>query len=174
MRFSSSPTYLAPLISLRTILASPVSHFDSIAAPQVVVEGPFPIDYSISTSQHPIGKDDDTVHILASCYSGGDINTGDIEALFKYLQSRGGDFYLPKSSALQTTLGSARACTYNNYLFENTHVSYWEAGWGVRSVKEACCFTPYCGGGESSHVNFCSNAMQKEWSICIGKDAFTD
>ncbi|KAF2258538.1 hypothetical protein CC78DRAFT_478435 [Lojkania enalia] len=85
--------------------------------------------------------------ISADCRGGGDINTPDIESLFNSLQSRGGDRYLPSTSWVSTTLGSARVCVYNNYIFENTHVSNWEIGWGVRSVREQCCFTPYCGGG---------------------------
>ncbi len=30
-------------------------------------------------------------------------------------------------------------CVYNNYIFENTHVSHWEEGWGAGFIKGECC-----------------------------------
>jgi len=149
MHHSSLFTYLVlPFICLSPTLAAPASSDAAIA----VLSGPFPTDYNTTTSQHPItGEDDETIHTFSDCYGGGDINTGDIEALANDLQNRGGDMYAPALSWFSWTLGSAKACVYNNYVFDNTHVSNWETGWGVRSVREQCCFTPYCGGGTYLH-----------------------
>jgi hypothetical protein len=143
MHTSTIVTLLLPLGLLPLGFAAPT-------APEVsalIFDGPHPINYTQTTDQHPYDPNDDTIHALANCYGGGDINTGDIGALADNLQNRGGNRYLPSNSWVSTTVGSAKACVYNNYIFENTHVDNWEMGWGVRSVKDQCCFTPFCGGG---------------------------
>lgn len=52
----------------------------------------------------------------------------DMRAMIKSLQSDGGNDYHPAGSIQWWTLGTARICTYNRYIFENTHVSHWEQG----------------------------------------------
>ena len=118
------------------------------ASPEVIFSGPFPIDYNISTAQHPhSAADDDTMHILANCGGNVLIPTGDIEGFANALQNTAGNNYAPAQSYFSYTYGSAKVCVYNNYLFDNTHVSNWEVGWGVRSVREQCCPASSCLGG---------------------------
>jgi hypothetical protein len=45
------------------------------------------------------------------------------------------------------TYGTARVCIDNNYIFETTQASNWEAGWRVKQMKEECCHRDTCGGG---------------------------
>ncbi|KAK3996567.1 hypothetical protein QBC44DRAFT_365228 [Cladorrhinum sp. PSN332] len=35
-------------------------------------------------------------------------------------------------------VGNALVCVYNDYWFENTHVSRWEAGWGTKYIRNMC------------------------------------
>ncbi|KAL4886861.1 hypothetical protein BJY04DRAFT_212832 [Aspergillus karnatakaensis] len=51
--------------------------------------------------------------------------------------------YIPSGSYVNWDLGSARACVWNDYFFENTHVSAWEVGWAVGYINDMCC----AGGG---------------------------
>jgi hypothetical protein len=83
----------------------------------------------------------------AHCWPGSNIKTSDIEALHNDLQSRGGDFFLGRQSSVTYTYGTARVCIDNNYIFETTQASDWEAGWGVKQMKEECCHGDTCGGG---------------------------
>lgn len=47
--------------------------------------------------------------------------------------------YLAAHSYLSWDWGSARVCVWNDYVFENTHVSPWEAGWAVGYINGICC-----------------------------------
>ena len=47
--------------------------------------------------------------------------------------------YLPSLSWYQFTWNTARICAYNNYVFENTHVSEWEMGWAIGYIASKCC-----------------------------------
>lgn len=73
------------------------------------------------------------------CGSGSAYSVSDMRALIKSLQSDGGNDYLPAGSTQWWTLGTARVCTYNRYIFENTHVSHWEQGWGADATMNSCC-----------------------------------
>ncbi|KAH8693364.1 hypothetical protein GQ44DRAFT_792468 [Phaeosphaeriaceae sp. PMI808] len=150
MRFNIPLAQLLPLISFA--IAAPTSApSDDLSLP-AVIEGPFPFEFNTTTDQPPSDGENDTIHILANCNGGGDINTADIEALANSLQNSNVNNYLPKQSGLYWTRGSTRVCVRNNYIFENTHVSNWEVGWGAKSVRNACCFNQFCGGGsETGH-----------------------
>ncbi|KAI5921391.1 hypothetical protein F4810DRAFT_712645 [Camillea tinctor] len=113
-------------------------------ASEMIVEGPFPIS---SLATRDVGEEGSALAKRANCYNGGSINTDDIQNLGSSKQSSGGNNYVPAASWVSYTWGSAKACVLNNYLFDNTHVSDWEIGWGVLAVRNDCCFTPYCGGG---------------------------
>jgi hypothetical protein len=53
--------------------------------------------------------------------------------------------YVPAHSYHFWDKGSARICVWNDYIFENTHVSAWEAGWAIGYINNLCCT-----GGEGS------------------------
>jgi hypothetical protein len=113
----------------------------------VVKEGPFPIDYKHS-DQTPIESTEARkLAKRADCYNGPTFYTSDIQALGNYMQTQSGNDYLPATSSVSWTWGTAKLCVYNNYVFENTHVSYWEMGWGLLSVSNQCCLTNICSGG---------------------------
>jgi len=84
----------------------------------------------------------------ADCYDGATFYSNDLNNLGNYLQTRSDNVYLPKSSVYSWSWGSVKLCLYNNYVFENTHVSFWEMGWGLLSVKNQCCLTNICSGGK--------------------------
>ncbi|KAI0403201.1 hypothetical protein F4802DRAFT_572724 [Xylaria palmicola] len=117
----------------------------AVAEPELIFEGPFPIANTTLSQRDESGEP--ALAKRANCYGGGAINTQDIENLGNQLQSKGGNNYVPKTSYVSYTLGSTKVCILNNYLFDNTHVSDWEAGWGTLAVRNDCCYTPYCGGG---------------------------
>jgi hypothetical protein len=64
----------------------------------------------------------------------------DTRALQESLQSSSADLtFLGAHSYHSWDHGSARICVWNDYIFENTHVSQWEAGWAVGYVFDMCC-----------------------------------
>jgi hypothetical protein len=69
------------------------------------------------------------------------INKSDISALQRDLQNNNPNElkYLPKQSWTGWVYGSALVCVHNYYLFENTHVKRWEAGWAVGYISGRCC-----------------------------------
>jgi hypothetical protein len=139
-----SSTLLASLALLSSTFASPLS---TTVTPTKT--GP------ISKAYDPLldpNNANSTMSILASCSGGSNENTADIESMGNWLQGQSGTFYAPHLSQTSWTLGSIKLCVDNNYLTENTHVSYWEAGWGALSVKNACCFNQYCGGGKCPSI----------------------
>jgi hypothetical protein len=139
-----SSTLLASLALISSTFASPLS---KTVTP--IKTGPIPKAYDPLLDPNNANS---TMSILASCPGGSNENTADIEAMGNWLQGQSGNFYAPHLSQTYWTLGSIKLCVDNNYLTENTHVSYWEAGWGALSVKNACCFNQYCGGGKSSSI----------------------
>jgi hypothetical protein len=74
-----------------------------------------------------------------SCGTGYPYTDSDMTALINALQSDGQTDYVPAGSSVNWELGTAKICTYNNYLFENTHVSHWEMGWGAGYIAGECC-----------------------------------
>ncbi|KAI0596005.1 hypothetical protein F4775DRAFT_566978 [Biscogniauxia sp. FL1348] len=114
---------------------------------ETVIEGPFPINSTTSGLAQRDEEGGSKIAKRADCWNGGSINTDDIQNLGSSRQSAGGNNYVPAASWVSYTWGSAKVCVLNNYLFDNTHVSDWEIGWGVLAVRNDCCFTPYCGGG---------------------------
>jgi hypothetical protein len=74
------------------------------------------------------------------CGSGYPYTDSDMSALINSLQSDGQSDYLKAQSSRSWSLGTARVCIYNQYLFENTHVSHGEMGWGAAYIAGKCCF----------------------------------
>ncbi|KAF2824839.1 hypothetical protein CC86DRAFT_47705 [Ophiobolus disseminans] len=163
MYFNAHLTYTLALLTLPLAFAAPTSPHSTL---EPIFEGPFPIDYNITTSQHPVDPNgsDEIMRSMATCSNSANINTPDIERLADYLQSLAGKRYCPALGWFSTSMGSAKVCVYNNYLYHNTHVSNWEAGWGARSVKDQCCYTPYCGGG------MCSLRCFRKIAVCVLTD----
>jgi hypothetical protein len=73
------------------------------------------------------------------CGTGSTFDVGEMRTLISNLQSDGGNDYVPHSSWKSWTRGTARICTYNRYITENTHVSHWEFGWGANYIMDRCC-----------------------------------
>jgi hypothetical protein len=46
---------------------------------------------------------------------------------------------LPARIATSWTIGTAKVCVYNHYVFENTHVKEWEVGWAMGYIAGKCC-----------------------------------
>jgi hypothetical protein len=112
-----------------------------------VKEGPFPIDYEHS-DQTPIESTKSGKLVKrANCYSGLTFLTADVGNFGNWLQTQSGNVYLPHASRCSWTWGTTKLCVYNNYVFDNTRVSYWETGWGLLSIKNQCCLTSICSGG---------------------------
>ncbi|OTA56452.1 hypothetical protein K449DRAFT_451670 [Hypoxylon sp. EC38] len=92
-----------------------------------------------------------TVSKRDSCGSGYPYNQADMNRLIQSLQSDGQTDYMPAGSGKGWLLGTAVVCTYNNYIFENTHVSHAEMAWGASYIKGQCCpsenSNPQCSGG---------------------------
>jgi hypothetical protein len=113
----------------------------------VVKEGPFPIDYSHSDQSPVESSKSKKLLKRADCSSGPTFQSGDVQAFGNWLQTQSVNKDLPHASWYSMTWGTAKLCVYNNYVFENTHVSYWEMGWGLLSVHDQCCLTSICAGG---------------------------
>jgi hypothetical protein len=73
------------------------------------------------------------------CARGYPYTDSDMNNLISYLQSDGQSKYLPASSSVGWLLGTAKICTYNRYLFDNTNVQHWEMGWGAGYIAGQCC-----------------------------------
>ncbi|KAI4191638.1 MAG: hypothetical protein LQ346_004684 [Caloplaca aetnensis] len=145
---------MLPTKTLLSLLAASASLVNAAAVPAaaaspddnvLVLEGPFPINATTLET-----RSSSILSKRADCYTGSGINTPDLTELARQLQNDNPDqlTYLPALSWTAWTYGSARTCVYNNYVYDNTHVKRWEAGWGSVSVKNQCCYTPYCGGGK--------------------------
>ncbi|KAI2467180.1 hypothetical protein F4781DRAFT_433577 [Annulohypoxylon bovei var. microspora] len=97
------------------------------------------------------GKAGDVIAKRDDCSSAYPYNQGDMDNLISSLQNDGQTDYLPAGSSSGWSLGTAVVCTYNQYLFDNTHVTHWEMGWGAGYVKGQCCpsesSNPECSGG---------------------------
>lgn len=74
-----------------------------------------------------------------SCGSGTTYSVSEMRTLISNLQSDGGNDYVPAGYVHIWTRGTARICTYNRYIFENTHVSHFEQGWGADLTMKNCC-----------------------------------
>lgn len=100
-----------------------------------------------SNQMSPRGVRDEG-HLFAKrdwCGVQGDLMTKtDIQWLQSSLQNTDPNAlaYVPKRSYYSWTLGTARICIYNDYIFENTHIKRWEAGWAVGYITGRCCRTP--------------------------------
>jgi len=86
-----------------------------------------------------------------TCGSGYPYTVSDMDALISALQSDGQTDYNPGGLGqwVSHTYVTARICIYNNYLYENTHVSHWEDGWAAGYIAGECCTggNPVCAGG---------------------------
>ncbi|KAK4443641.1 hypothetical protein QBC34DRAFT_476716 [Podospora aff. communis PSN243] len=61
--------------------------------------------------------------------------------------------FVGKTSWVSWTYGEARICIYNNYIFENTHIKRWEAGWVTGYIYNRCCNpggNNACAGGDAT------------------------
>ncbi|KAL8933382.1 MAG: hypothetical protein Q9216_006391 [Gyalolechia sp. 2 TL-2023] len=78
------------------------------------------------------------------------VQVADIQDLATYLQNDEPNKleYVSHQNFITWNRGTAKVCVHNFYLTENTHVSHWEAGWAVQSVKDGCCSSgSTCYGG---------------------------
>lgn len=127
----------AKAIFATTLLALHTSSIIAAPAPTSLVPQPLPI----------VSLNDTRLHNTASgglqkrdwCGSGYPYTDSDMNALINSLQSDGQSVYLPVVSSSGWYLGTAKICVYNNYLYENTHVSHWEMGWGAGYIAGKCC-----------------------------------
>lgn len=71
----------------------------------------------------------------------GEFDMSDALALQKDLQNNNPSQLFPVNHGgwQSWTLRTARICISNNYIFENTHVSRWEAGWAIGYDIQICC-----------------------------------
>ncbi|PPR00742.1 hypothetical protein CVT24_000948 [Panaeolus cyanescens] len=84
------------------------------------------------------------VNRASSCYSTKlNINRADLTALSSDLQNNNpwALTYVPSGQRIGWYLGSALVCIYNDYIFENTHVTRWEAGWAIKYIQDTCFYT---------------------------------
>jgi hypothetical protein len=70
------------------------------------------------------------------CRSGYPYIVSGMNSLISRLQSSGGSSYVAALSNVPWWLGTAKIYTYNNYIYENTHVSTWEMGWGAEYIAD--------------------------------------
>ena len=96
-----------------------------------------------------------SVALAADCISGSnDIFTEDIHILADIFQnnhlnpqlgSEGVD--LSSASSFEVSQGSAKACIYNDFIFEYTHDHLDDIAGGISNIADQCCSTDQCGGG---------------------------
>jgi len=154
MQFSTVALALLSLGSVGLCAPSPAQPSGSPLTPELilaiekgsVIKGPTPMKTAVERRE--AGAEAPTkLSKRANCYNGATFYTNDLNNLGNYLQTLSGNVYMPKQSVYSWAWGSVKLCVYNNYVFENTHVSYWEMGWGLLSVKNQCCLTNICSGG---------------------------
>ena len=77
------------------------------------------------------------------CGYGTDFNNADMNSLANWLQNTDpwSQTYLPHQSVAWWKWGTAMICVRNLYLFEDTHIPRWEAGWAVKYIRDnlGCC-----------------------------------
>ena len=95
-----------------------------------------------------------SVALAADCTSGSNIFTEDIHILADIFQnnhlnpqlgSEGVD--LSSANSFGVSQGSAKACIYNDFIFEYTHDSLDDIAGGISNIADQCCSTDQCGGG---------------------------
>jgi hypothetical protein len=69
------------------------------------------------------------------------LSKSDAEGLRNNLQGSDpwNQVYLPHKSYKYWVWGNAKLCIVNAYVFENTHISRWNAGWAVDYMLQMCC-----------------------------------
>ncbi|PPR03040.1 hypothetical protein CVT24_012306 [Panaeolus cyanescens] len=137
---------LLPLLS-NVALAAPSSTDGS------TFTGPHPI--SSSSAHRVLNITSNTVSTndrAGGCYTTNyNINREDMTALSADLQNNNPQSltYLPANHWISYRYGTALLCLFNDYVFENTHLSRWEAGWAIKNIQETCSYTGsgICQGG---------------------------
>ncbi|ORY16974.1 hypothetical protein BCR34DRAFT_584034 [Clohesyomyces aquaticus] len=124
--------------------ATPVPEEPQAMEPELIFNGVQPIAPETSPASSVFEKRD-------SCSGDGLYNRGDADTLGRNLQNINPNtlHYLPALSSISWTIGTARVCVYNSYIYENTHVKEWEVGWGVNYIGGKCCQSgnSQCAGG---------------------------
>lgn len=94
------------------------------------------------------------VAMAADCYSGSNIFSNDIRGLGDLFANNninppvGGEgVELKAQEVYSVSQGSAKACLYNDFLFENTHDRLADIAGGAYDIANQCCSTDVCGGG---------------------------
>ncbi|XDG09739.1 hypothetical protein ABKA04_009354 [Annulohypoxylon sp. FPYF3050] len=139
--------FLAPLASLLTIATGlPTEATYELKKLPVI-----PLNETQYYAELQAAGNGDVISKRDSCGSDYPYTQTDMDNLISSLQSDGGNDYLPAGSSAGWSLGTAVVCTYNQYIFENTHVSHYEMGWGAGYIKGQCCpsegSNPQCSGG---------------------------
>jgi hypothetical protein len=127
------PKFAALLLSLGLVpsaLAAPTASDPAVGVgvKALIFDGPHPINTTAAADRRPDDAGEGEMSAAANCWGGSDINTNDIQGLADGLQKMSGNQYLPAHSWFSYSFGSAKVRVLNNYLFENTHVAYFEAG----------------------------------------------
>ncbi|KAI6085594.1 hypothetical protein F4821DRAFT_240102 [Hypoxylon rubiginosum] len=146
----SSLFFLAPLASLlQTSAGLPAE--EGKRALELIKLPIIPLNQTQYWADLQASKNGNLMEKRDDCASSTPYTQSDMDALISSLQSDGQSDYLPAASSTGWLLGTAKVCTYNNYIFDNTHVSHWEIGWGAGYVKGLCCpsesANPQCSGG---------------------------
>ncbi|KAK3346024.1 hypothetical protein B0T25DRAFT_520540 [Lasiosphaeria hispida] len=136
------------LSGLLTAAASPLAVRNPDASVDLsgfVWGGVAPINRTASAAEERgvLGKRD-------TCYRQDPFSAADMRALKARLQGSRQNEMVELKHGFVTwwDQGSVKLCVYNNYIFENTHLKWWEAGWAVGYIDSACCSSnSQCGGG---------------------------
>lgn len=103
-------------------------------APLFVAGSPVPNDVTVPEHEASLFAKRD------SCYTGSTYNSADANKMANNLQTINPDklHYLGHGQSTSWTVGTARVCIYNKYIFENTHVKEWEVGWAMKAIASSC------------------------------------
>ncbi|KAK3986519.1 hypothetical protein QBC44DRAFT_402435 [Cladorrhinum sp. PSN332] len=139
MQFSILSTLLFSLL-LQGVAAAPADvSSNSVSAAEKLQEGYAAI---VSEDRKPPSNTSDTEAVVKRdhCNFSQGITRSDVVALSNELMNNSPWTwsYLEHGWVRWWTWGSARICLYNDYWFENTHVSRFEGGWAAEFIMNSC------------------------------------
>lgn len=96
-----------------------------------------------STSTSPAAEKRDVLKRTDQCWGpNGAFRVSDARDLqFDLQRNNANKMFLVRQNRgwISFVMGEARVCIQNNYIFENTHISGWEAGWVIGYILGKCC-----------------------------------
>lgn len=140
-------TILAILGSLSLLASASPAPVKQLADRAESPEGPISVEIPRDLSISNVTVEDTEISALFKrdrCYNTGadvTINIEDARNLQRSLQNDSPNSMVFVGQANHVTFywGAVKLCIQNAYVFENTHIKHWDAGWAIGYLLNWCC-----------------------------------